>query len=413
MTYNDDRDAHSPDNEEENDDVLDISLDDLEDDAAGQVPAAAPLPPAGAPSSFDVLVIEDSDLDEEPDSAKPPPGDFPPTTAPASHYPSAATDVPMPGKGKQGMLSGGLIGSLLVQMVLAGALGGLVAWMINEPIFLQTDRQHHLTPGEVFLQSMLFFAVIGGILGLALAAVEGISAMNVRKAVLNGLMGLLIGGVGGVAAGFLGQAAYGLLGGTGDSMSISQIMARTVGWSIAGLFIGLAQGAWSMAPKKMINGLCGGAMGGFVGGLLFDPIGVIMSLTAYPGLLSRLVAIVVMGAACGAAIGLIEELRKEAWLRIVGGPLTGKQFILYRQQTVIGSDPGCDIALFKDPAIAPRHCIIEMSGAQCTLQDLDTPNGVVVNGDPVRRHTLRSGDIIQLGQTALEYNDRVLQQSQA
>ncbi|MEI6501532.1 MAG: FHA domain-containing protein, partial [Armatimonadota bacterium] len=114
------------------------------------------------------------------------------------------------------------------------------------------------------------------------------------------------------------------------------------------------------------------------------------------------------GAASGAAIGLIEELRKEAWLVITGGPLTGKQFILYNAMTTIGSSPKCDIALLKDQMIAPQHCVLEIAGAQHTLRDLGTQTGTAVNGRPIQRHPLRRGDIIQIGQTTLEYQDRAV-----
>jgi hypothetical protein len=161
--------------------------------------------------------------------------------------------------------------------------------------------------------------------------------------------------------------------------------------------------------KKIINGLVGGAIGGFIGGMLFDPIGVVMALSASnPGLVSRLLALIVIGAASGAAIGLIEELRKEAWLVITGGPLTGKQFILYNATTTIGSSPKCDIALLKDQMIAPQHCVIEITGAQHMLRDLGTQTGTAVNGRPIQRHPLRKGDVIQIGQTTLEYQDRAV-----
>ena len=296
--------------------------------------------------------------------------------------------------------------ALVATEFIAGALGGLLAWAINEPT--TNDQPSRATIAQVFQHSMIFFAVVGGIIGLFLGAVEGVSSFNARKAAIGGGFGLLIGAVGGALAGLLGQAAYGALGGTGDRITISQIIARAVGWSIAGLFIGLGQGVSTRSVKKIINGLCGGALGGFAGGILFDPIGVLMSITSTPGLLSRLVALVVIGAASGAAIGIIEELRKEAWVVIVGGPLTGKQFILYRALTTIGSSPKCDIALLKDLAIAPQHCVIETAGTHHVLRDLGTPTGTFVNRTPIQRHQLRRGDVIQIGQTALEYQDRAL-----
>lgn len=369
---------------------IDLNLDDLD---------AEPLPAAAPPTGGDLLVITGDDLldvRDEPVYPSAPAGGFPAVAGPGA--------VPLPGK----KAATGFTGSLMLQMAIAGILGGVLAWAINEPQTLGADRVAALTAASVYLHTLVFFAIAGATLGLFLGAVEGITSLNYRKAVMGGLLALAIGGVGGAIAGVLGQAIYGALGGRGDTLNLTQIVARAMGWCIAGLFIGLGQGAAGISVKKIVNGLCGGALGGFAGGAVFDIVGMFMALTGAPGLLSRLIALVVIGAASGAAIGLIEELRKEAWVVIVGGALQGKQFILYRAQTTIGSSPKCDIALLKDPAVAPQHCVLEMTGTQCAVRDLGTPGGTLVNGRPVQRQALRRGDVIQIGQTALEYQDRAL-----
>lgn len=376
-------------------DEIDLSLDDLDDE---------PLPPA--PTNVagpGTLVITGDDLLDVSDETA---AGYP--QAAGGAYPGVEGAVPPAGmmKGKKGLVPT-LVGSMLLHMFIAGAIGGFLAWAINEP--LTSDRGAVGNASEVFLSSLIFFAIVGGCVGLFLGGVEGVSSLNYRKAALGGAIGFGIGAVGGGLAGLLGQAAYGILGGTGDQLSILQIFARTVGWTIAGIFVGLGQGATGRSVKKVINGIVGGAIGGFIGGMLFDPIGVVMAISSSnPGLVSRLLALIVIGAASGAAIGLIEELRKEAWLVITGGPLTGKQFILYNTVTTIGSSPKCDIALLKDQYLAPEHCSIEVSGAQHLLRDLGSQSGTAVNGRPLQRHPLRRGDVIQIGQTTLEYHDRAV-----
>jgi hypothetical protein len=181
-----------------------------------------------------------------------------------------------------------------------------------------------------------------------------------------------------------------------------------------GLFVGLGQGAVVRAKRKMVNGLIGGLLGGLAGGLLFDPLAQAIAFAArltggtVGGEVSRLVAIVVMGAACGTAIGLVEQVRKEAWLRIVEGPLTGKQFIVYRSPTIIGASPKCDITLALDKFVAPQHASISHQGTRYLLGDLNSPTGTRVNGRPVRTHLLRSGDRIGIGQTTLLFAERAV-----
>lgn len=375
------------------DDHIDLNLEDLD---VEPLPAA---PPPAAPGG--VLVITGDDLAEVPAPA-----------APA--YPAAGPGYPAaPGgltafekTGKEGLT--GFVNSLLLHMAIAGALGGFIAWLINEPRTLARQHGGVDSASDVYLSTMLFAAVVGGALGLLLGAVEGINARNWRRALLGGGLALVIGFVGGGLAGVFAQAVYGALRGGGNDLTMTQLMARAIGWCIAGLFVGLAVSVATLSPKKIVNGLCGGAVGGFAGGMLFDPIGAVMALMGDQGTTSRLIAQVVIGLATGVAIGLIEELRKQSWVVVVGGPLTGKQFILYRPVTTIGSSPKCDIALFKDQTIAPQHCVLEAVGGSVQVRDLGGTTGTYVNGRPVQRQALRRGDVIQLGGTALEYQDRAL-----
>jgi hypothetical protein len=61
-------------------------------------------------------------------------------------------------------------------------------------------------------------------------------------------------------------------------------------------------------------------------------------------------------------MGLVESAPKDRWLYVVAGPLAGKQFILYKSETSIGSRQESDIYLFKDPNILPRHAVISIGG---------------------------------------------------
>ena len=86
------------------------------------------------------------------------------------------------------------------------------------------------------------------------------------------------------------------------------------------------------------------------------------------------------------------------------GPLAGKQFILFRDTTVLGSSPKADIYLFKDDAIEPRHATIVNRAGRFEIEDCNTPDGTYVNGIPVKRTVLNDGDQIVLGKTVLEFS---------
>jgi pSer/pThr/pTyr-binding forkhead associated (FHA) protein len=94
---------------------------------------------------------------------------------------------------------------------------------------------------------------------------------------------------------------------------------------------------------------------------------------------------------------------KDRWLYVAGGPLAGKQFILYKQETVFGSQQSADIYLFKDPSILPEHAVLSMLGTKAVLRAAGT---VIVNGQSVQETPLRSGDKIQIGRYVFDYREK-------
>ena len=66
---------------------------------------------------------------------------------------------------------------------------------------------------------------------------------------------------------------------------------------------------------------------------------------------------------------------------------------------VIGRDGGCDVRL-DDPLVSRRHAVVVTSAGHTFIEDLDSANGLFLNGDRCRRTlALRAGDVIQLGTT--------------
>ena len=316
-------------------------------------------------------------------------------------YPGLSGDQSSPGAAKKAVIVGGLGGSQAWQNLVAGLIGGGVAWVIAELIFGFYRQQSSL---PVLLHVSLWAAVISAAIGGILGAADGVTGGVRQKAVRGGLIGIGVGLVGGFVGGLLAQLVYGFMGGGARAGGMGQqILARTVGWGLAGLFIGLAQGVPGLRAQKVLNGLLGGLIGGGIGGIGFDVIGSI----AQGGTVSRLFGLIAMGGGIGAAIGLIEEVRKDAWLRVLEGPQAGKQFIIYGEVTRIGSSPKCDIVLVKDPAIASEHCRILASRGRFTLQV--SPGGLVtVNGRMMSGGGLRRGDTLRMGQSTLVFEERTM-----
>ena len=120
--------------------------------------------------------------------------------------------------------------------------------------------------------------------------------------------------------------------------------------------------------------------------------------------------ILALASALGTGLGAVLEAAVLAplgaswrWLYVASGPLAGKQFILYKPLTTIGSSQSSDIYLFKDTSILPQHGVIELRGAQTFIRS----NGpVFISGAPARNRALQSGDLIQIGRYAFHFRER-------
>lgn len=294
-----------------------------------------------------------------------------------------------------------------------GMAGGLLGWAVLEPFFDDNLIQEN----EFNAAGTLLFPVVAGSVGLFLGAAEGLMCRNPLRAIKSGAVGLGVGFVGGlvaliptgivfsimsaIAISFWKNPAPGEMP-TGIALLIF-MMGRAMAWAIVSIPAGIGQGIAIKERKVVMNGLLGAVLGGFVGGLLFDPISLILTTADGQATYSRGVGFAVIGAVVGLMIGLVEGWTKSAWLLMRKGPLAGKQFIMFKDTTVLGSSPKAEIYLFKDDAIEPKHAIIVNRGGRFEIEDCDTPDGTYVNGVAITRTYLKPGDQIVLGKTVLEF----------
>ncbi|HZU34112.1 MAG TPA: FHA domain-containing protein, partial [Candidatus Angelobacter sp.] len=176
-------------------------------------------------------------------------------------------------------------------------------------------------------------------------------------------------------------------------------IVRGIAWAVFGIAGGIVYGLVDHSGRKTKYGILGGLLGAGLGGTVFDPI----SFATNTGSVSRGVGFGLLGLATGVAIGIVESALKDRWLYVASGPLAGKQFILYKPVTTIGSSQQCDIYLFKDTSILPQHGVIEMRGAQTFLR---SDGQIFVSGAPARNRALQSGDLIQIGRYAFHFRER-------
>jgi len=293
-------------------------------------------------------------------------------------------------------------------LAIASGLGALLAWAVMEPFFMEEAAAR----GEFVLANFLLFPVVAGGIGLFLGAAEGLMCRNVGRAFTCGLVGLAIGLGGGLISSVVGGIIYAIMheisrsmmpnpqaGGMPTGLALLVLMmGRAAGWSVISIPAGLGQGIALKEKKVIFNGVIGAVMGGLLGGLFFDPISIVFNATQR-ATVSRGVGFVIIGL----SVGLVEGWTKTAWLLMRAGPLAGKQFVLFRDTTLLGSSPKAEVYLFKDEAIEPRHALIYNRGGRFEIEDCNSRDGTYVNGVPIQRQVLNHGDQVVLGKTVLEF----------
>lgn len=301
----------------------------------------------------------------------------------------------------------------------AGLVGGLLGFGLGE---IQIgENGSRFFADSVNASSAVYFALVLLGVGAALVASQGISERNAQKAaetVLRSLPAILIGGA---IAGFVAQILYTEMLNAGEidkairlctrqsdsfCTAVDNLVrpARAIGWMIAGGLSGLALGVGFKSKKRMQNGLIGGAVGGLVGGLLFDSVdNIIGSGSARP---SRLIALLLIGALMGALIGLVDTLRTDMWLTVTSGEMTGQQFIIYDETTIVGCARNVPVTILADRDVAEHHISIRRVGSVATFECLPTASPITVNGSVSSSGSLSNGDILIIGNTELRVGER-------
>ena len=79
-----------------------------------------------------------------------------------------------------------------------------------------------------------------------------------------------------------------------------------------------------------------------------------------------------------------------------------KEYPLNKERISIGRKPSNDIAI-DNLAVSGEHALVETFQSDSFLEDLNSTNGVIVNGVEIKRHFLQHNDVIEIGRHTLVY----------
>jgi pSer/pThr/pTyr-binding forkhead associated (FHA) protein len=90
-----------------------------------------------------------------------------------------------------------------------------------------------------------------------------------------------------------------------------------------------------------------------------------------------------------------------------------KEYLLNKERTTIGRKPHNDIVI-DNLAVSSEHAAIITILNDSFLEDLDSTNGLSVNGQSTKKHFLQNNDVVEIGKYKLKYlNDQPAQTTPA
>ena len=94
------------------------------------------------------------------------------------------------------------------------------------------------------------------------------------------------------------------------------------------------------------------------------------------------------------------------YLVVISGAGLGRRLRLDNAPIVIGRDPHCSLVL-ASPDVSRRHCEAELRNGEVFVSDLNSTNGVYVDGTRITGATaLPDGSTLEVGQQVLKYERR-------
>ena len=94
-------------------------------------------------------------------------------------------------------------------------------------------------------------------------------------------------------------------------------------------------------------------------------------------------------------LGVEREFAVLAW--------DGRRLRVDKRRVVLGRSRECDIQI-EDPNVSRRHAELRQEGSAFWIVDLDSTNGIEVNGRRIQRAKLDPGDVVTIGSTDITFS---------
>ena len=284
-----------------------------------------------------------------------------------------------------------------ILMTLLGLAGALCAWGSMELILFKGSF-----PGGYLILSVTEGAVLGLFFGFCFGTAEGILLSDRSRSIKGGLSGAVTGAAAGIIVVFIIQAVLTAVINAGyftseTAENLILPISRAVGWMILGAAVGSIEGIRSRSLNRTLIGISGGLSGGFAGGAVLEFAGTSWN----SGFAGRGFGFLLMGGSIGLFYSLFEAVKSFGMLKVLTGPLRGKEYVLSMRKTLIGTSKRSAFDLAEYSGMKERHAFFISGREEVVIEPAD--GEVLVNEEKTESKRLQYEDVIQIGSVRLLY----------
>lgn len=104
------------------------------------------------------------------------------------------------------------------------------------------------------------------------------------------------------------------------------------------------------------------------------------------------------------ATSAVPRPKKPFRLEQVAGAGAPREFTLELEDTVLGRSLSANISI-ESSGISRQHAVIKRNGPEFTVTDLNSANGIYLNGIKTHSAVLREGDTLQMGDVVFMFHE--------
>ena len=284
-----------------------------------------------------------------------------------------------------------------ILMTLLGLAAALCAWGSIELLLYFGES----LGGYLFL-TIAEGAILGLFFGCSFGTAEGILLSDKQRSLKGALSGAATGITAGILVMVLLQWTLTALVNTGlFSLKTTETLilpiSRTIGWMILGAAVGSIEGIRSRSLHRTVAGAVGGLSGGFAGGAILEFTGSYWE----NGFAGRGFGVLIMGGAIGLLHSIFESVNAFGILKVLTGPVRGKEYVLCMKKTVLGSSAKSAMDLKNYSGLKEKHALFLSGRDEVILESLD--GEIIVNEEKTDIKRLQYEDVIEIGSVKLLY----------